>query len=121
KVRPQHGGLVGVRDLMGLERLAPTAEAQLTAARGAEVPNPLRLAPRRDEVARALVLEEIHDGAPPGAALAAADGEDPRSVHADAEPRERVREAVEERISPGRPQVAPLGHHLSHDAGPCVR
>src|SRR4029077_7257452 len=57
--------LVGVRDLVRAEALSPAAEEKAAVnAGGAEVPHPLSLAPRRDEIALPLHREHVDRRAP---------------------------------------------------------
>src|SRR4051812_35280664 len=87
QVRAEDLDLVGVGHLVERERLDPTANPQLTGPGGAQVAHPLGLASRSDEVAGAVVVEQVDDGGPDDAALAAAHPQLARAPHAEAEAR----------------------------------
>src|SRR5262249_56345813 len=88
EIGPQEGRLLAVAELDGAEGLAASPEAELAAAHDAQIPDPLRLTARRDEVLCPLVDQEVHGNRPPLAALPSPDGQDARSVDADPQSRE---------------------------------
>src|SRR5262249_38778464 len=97
----------------GAERIAPATEPQLARSRRAEVPDPVRVAARRDEVSPAVVLEQVHHGRPPGTALPPAHREEARPVEAHAETREAADDPIEERVGEGELHAA---RHAFSDA-----
>src|SRR5262249_39990016 len=113
EVGTQDGRLLRIDQLDGAERLAPPPETQLSAARGPQVADPLRLAARRDEVALPVADQEIDRHDAPLARLPSAHGEVARSPQADSEPGEEARDGVEDLVCPREPHVALLRHlHL---------
>src|SRR4029077_15530897 len=106
--------LFGVGDLDRLEGLHAAAHDQLPSARDADVPHPLRLAARRDEVLRAVAGQQVHGRAAPLARLAPSHAQHPRAPHADAEPREHRDDPVEHVL---REPVGPLVmRHPNYDS-----
>src|SRR5262249_3648449 len=60
EVGAQDGRLVCVAHLDGAEWLAPPTEAQLPAAGGAQVADPVRLPARRHQIAHPVAHEQVH-------------------------------------------------------------
>src|SRR5262249_31864605 len=110
EVGAKDGGLLRVRELRGAKRLAARSEAQLACAAGAQVPHPLRLAARRDQILPLLVFEQVDGDRPPLTALPPAHREDARPVYAHARTRERRDRAIEETIDQSRLDVTSRGH-----------
>src|SRR5262249_17410112 len=94
--------------LDGAKRLAVPPEPQLPAAGSTDVPDPLRLASRRDEKRRAADVEQVHRHDAPLARLPPADGEIPRPVEADPGAREKPAAAIEDPAGPRQPDVATI-------------
>src|SRR5262245_23525600 len=89
QVGAQDRRLLLVRDLGRPEPLRAPHDPQLAFTRHAQVANPLRDAPGRNEIANTLVGEEIDGRGPPLAAGAAPHPQLPRAPHADPRPREQ--------------------------------
>src|ERR671910_649525 len=82
EVGPQHRDLLVLGELTRPEVLDLLADPELPRAGHAQVAHPLRFAARSDEVALALVLEQVDRRRTPLAAGATPDGEHPRAQHA---------------------------------------
>src|SRR5262249_18622492 len=95
-VRAQQLRLLLVGQLGGGERLHAPTDPQLAAARRAHVTHPLRVAARRDQVPLALEREQVHRGAAPLPALAAAHVQDAAPPDADPEPGQRGHRLIEQ-------------------------
>src|SRR5256884_7625589 len=96
EVGTQDGWLLLVGELRRPERLRASPDMQLSFANRPKVPNPLRHAARRDEVAIAFVGQEVDRRGPPLAALAAAHAQLPGSPDADPGAREQRDDRVED-------------------------
>src|SRR5450432_1543463 len=89
EIGTQDRGLVGVRQLGRLELFRPPPDAKLPSMCDPHVANPLRLTPRRDEVADVVDGQEVHGRGAPLTALAAPHAQLAGAPDADAEPREQ--------------------------------
>src|SRR5690606_26997 len=105
QVRAEDRWLVGVGDLGGGERLDPPAPPQLAATGGPHVAHPLRVAPRGDQVARAVDGQRVDGHGAPLATRASPHREHPRAGEAHSVLGEPTDEAVEHRVETGRSDV----------------
>src|SRR5262249_8919380 len=116
EVRSQHRRLVRVGQLEGAKRLAMPPEPQLPAAGNTNVPDPLRLASRRDEKRHAADLEQVHRHDAPVARFPPPDGQISRSVEADPGAREQAGNAIEDPVSPRQSDVPTIRHGADHSS-----
>src|SRR5262249_17912692 len=107
QVPTENGLLLVVGDLGGGEPFAMPAEEKLPLTGDAEVPYPLRVAARRDEVPRPVERQNVQRVAARRSRLAAPHLEHARAPDADAEPRRRGNDPVEDVArEPARNDVA---------------
>lgn len=101
--------LVVVGEFAGAEVLCAAAEQQAALASDAEVADPVRVAARRDEVARPLEGQQVDGRTSRLAGLAATDFEHPRSRHAHTETGQRGDRPVEDMLAKPVWMSVPLG------------
>src|SRR4051795_4188782 len=107
QVGAQQVGLLGVLELDGGEVLGAPADVQLAGAAHAQVPHPLGVPARGDQVAPVLERHQVDRRAARLSGLAAPHLEDARAPPAQAEPRERRAHRIEDVLGePVRPLIA---------------
>jgi hypothetical protein len=84
--------------------------ARNTGSFSAPATHPLGLTPRRDEIARPRVLEQVHRDGAPLSAPASAYREDPGSVETHAEAREPGHHGVEDAVEGAGRDIVALRH-----------
>ena len=96
EVRAEDLLLVGVDDLGGVKVLTTPTEQEVAVACSTQVPNPLRLTSRSNQVSGTTDAEQVDGRATWDAGLATAHLEDPRAPHADTDPGRGSDDAVED-------------------------
>ena len=99
-----------VSELAAAEAFGPAADPQFPGSGGPQVAHPLSLATGRDQVAAAVVTEQVHRRSPPLAARPAPHGQHPRAEDADAPPGQGRHQPVEDVAREPARRAVVIGH-----------
>src|SRR4029079_110757 len=115
EVRAQDLLLARVDDLGGAKVLTTPAEQELAVACSAQVPNPLRLTSRSNQVSATTDGEQVDRRAARNAGLATAHFEDARAPHTDTHPGGGSDDAIEDIArEPARSSIVRVRTHGGH-------